>query len=127
MILLKGKPTMLNNEKLQKFIENAPNFDDHLIEQLQDPEFQKGWLELTLQEFLEDGDIDTFIRCLTYVVKSRIKFAKRGEISKLARELKLDRSNLSEIVNGNKMPRLETAFKLLNGLGYKYDIVLKSA
>ena len=118
---------MLNNEKLQKFIENAPNFDDHLIGQLQDPEFQKGWLELTLQEFLEDGDIDTFIRCLTYVVKSRIKFAKRGEISKLARELKLDRSNLSEIVNGNKMPRLETAFKLLNGLGYKYDIVLKSA
>lgn len=118
---------MINNKKLQEYIKNAPAFDDNLIEQLQGAEYQKGWLELTLQEFLEDGDVETFIRCLTYVVKARVKACGRGEISKLARKLKLDRSNLSEIVNGDKMPRLETAFKLLNGLGYKYDIILKSA
>lgn len=118
---------MFDNEKLQEFIKKAPKFDDDMIERLQDPEFQKGWLELTLNEFLEDGDLDTFIRCLTYVVKARVKSGGRGEISRLAKELKIDRGNLSEIVNGNKQPHLETAFKLLNGLGYKYDIKLKSA
>ena len=117
----------LDNEKLQEFIKNAPTFDNHLMSQLQDPEFQKGWLELTLEEFLQDGDVNAFTRCLTYVVRARVKNAKRGEISRLAKELNLDRSNLSEIVNGNKQPRLETAFKLLNGLGYKYDIKLKLA
>lgn len=115
------------NDKQIKYIENAPSWDEHHLEQLQDPEYQRGWLELTLSEFLEDGNLDTFIRCLTDVVKARVKASPRGEISRLARELNIDRSNLSEIINGDTQPRLETAFKLLNGLGYKYDIKLKSA
>ena len=118
---------MLNKDKLQEFIQNAPNCETDLINRLQDKDYQKDWLELTLNEFLTDGDLDTFIRCLTDVVKARVKSSGRGEITRLAKELKIDRSNLSEIVNGDKQPRLETAFKLLNGLGFKYDIKLKSA
>jgi len=117
----------LDKDKLKKYIENAPDFETDHISRLQDIEYQKGWLELTLNDFLTDGDLDTFIRCLTDVVKARVKSSGRGEITRLARELKIDRSNLSEIVNGDKQPRLETAFKLLNGLGFKYDIKLKSA
>lgn len=118
---------MLNKDKLKEFIKNAPDFETDLINRLQDKDYQKDWLELTLNEFLTDGDLDTFIRCLTDVVKARVKSSGRGEITRLAKELKIDRSNLSEIVNGDKQPRLETAFKLLNGLGFKYDIKLKSA
>ena len=118
---------MLNKDKLQEYIQNAPNFETDLINRLQDKDYQKDWLELTLNEFLTDGDLDTFIRCLTDVVKACVKASGRGEITRLAKELKIDRSNLSEIVNGDKQPRLETAFKLLNGLGFKYDIKLKSA
>lgn len=121
--LLKG----LAMTKIDEFISNAPKWEDDHTERLQDPEYQKQWLELTLSEFLEGGDLDTFTRCLTDVVKARVKTSPRGEISRLAKELNIDRSNLSEIVNGNKQPRLETAFKLLNGLGYKYDIKLQSA
>ena len=123
----KGTHNMLNKDKLQEYIQNAPNFETDLINRLQDKDYQKDWLELTLNEFLTDGDLDTFIRCLTDVVKARVKSSGRGEITRLAKELKIDRSNLSEIVNGSKQPRLETAFKLLNGLGFKYDIKLKSA
>ena len=118
---------MLDKTKLQKFIENAPDFETDLLNRLQDIEYQRGWLELTLNEFLENGNLDAFIRCLTDVVKARVQASGRGEITRLAKELKIDRSNLSEIVNGAKQPRLETAFKLLNGLGFKYDIKLKSA
>lgn len=117
----------LDRNKLKEYVKNAPDFDTDLINRLQDREFQKGWLEITLNDFLTDGDLDTFIRCLTDVVKARVKSSGRGEITRLAKELKIDRSNLSEIVNGDKQPRLETAFKLLNGLGFKYDIKLKSA
>lgn len=126
MITVKGLIMTLTKEQIE-YLEKAPNWEDEQIKHLQDPEYQREWLELTLSEFLEDGNIETFIRCLTYVVKARVKSSGRGEISRLARELNIDRSNLSEIVNGNKQPRLETAFKLLNGLGYKYDIKLQSA
>lgn len=127
MTLLKGQNKMTLNDKQKEFINSAPKWEDDHLERLQDTEYQKEWLELTLNEFLEDGNIETFIRCLTDVVKVRVKTSGRGEISRLAKELKIDRSNLSEIVNGDKQPRLETAFKLLNGLGYKYDIKLLSA
>jgi len=124
---MKGINKMELNEAQLKYIETCPSFDDDMIERLQDANFQKGWLELTLSEFLEDGDVNAFIRCLTYVLKARVKANGRGTISKLAKELNLDRSNLSEIVNGTKQPKLETAFKLLNGLGYKYDIKLQES
>jgi len=114
---------MTLTDKEREYISKAPNFDDDMMEQLQDPEFEAGWIELTLQEFLEDGDINTFIRCLTYVVKAR----GHGEISRLASASSIDRSNLSEILNGKVTPRIDTALKLIQGLGYKYDIKLKSA
>ena len=110
-------------DKEREFIAKAPRFEDDLIEQLQEPEFEAGWLKLTLEEFLEDGDVNTFVRCLTYVVKAR----GRGEITKLANKSKIDRGNLSEILNGKVTPKLDTALKLIRGLGYKLDIKLKSA
>ena len=111
------------NDKQQEWIKKAPNFDDDMMERLQDREFEAGWLELTLREFLEDGDINTFIRCLTYVVKAR----GRGEISRLATASSIDRSNLSEILNGKVIPRIDTALKLIRGLGYECDVKLKTA
>jgi len=114
---------MTLTDKQEEWIKNAPNFDDDMMEQLQDPEFEAGWLELTLQEFLDDGDINTFIRCLTYVVKAR----GRGEISRLATASSIDRSNLSEILNGKVIPRIDTALKLIRGLGYECDVKLKTA
>ena len=111
------------NDKERKFLNTFPNFDDDIIERLQNPEFEAGWIELTLQEFLEDGNYNTFIRCLTYVVKAR----GRGEISRLAKASNIDRSNLSEILNGKVTPKIDTAFKLIKGLGYQCDVKLKSA
>ena len=113
----------LTEKQLQWIRENTLDFDEHMIQELQNPEYEQGWLEITLQDFLEDGNIDTFIRCLTYVVRAR----GRGEISNLAKITKLNRTNISDIVNGKTKPHLDTAFKLLNGLGYKYEIKLKTA
>ena len=64
-----------------------------------------------------------FIRSLEYVVRAR----GRGTITALAKDLGMDRSNLSEILNHKKTPRIDTIFKLINGLGYDYNIKLQSA
>jgi len=114
---------MTLTDKEREYLAKAPDFVEDLIERLQEPEFQKGWLELTLEEFLEDGDVNRFIRCLTYVVKAR----GRGEVSKLAAASNVDRGNLSEIVNGKVTPRLDTVLKLIKGLGYTYHIELKKS
>ena len=114
---------MATENKRQKYFDAPRTFDEDMMIQLQDPEFEAGWIELTLQEFLEDGNINTFIRCLTYVVKAR----GRGEVTRLAEASSIDRSNLSEILNRKVTPRIDTALKLIRGLGYEYDIKLKSA
>jgi len=114
---------MTLTDKQKNWINNAPNFDEDMIKRLQNPEFESGWIELALQEFLEEGNFNTFIRCLTYVVKAR----GHGEISRLAQASSIDRGNLSEILSGKVTPRIDTALKLIRGLGYEYDIKLKTA
>ena len=114
---------MTLDDKQREYLAKAPSFDEDIIMQLQDREFEAGWLELTLQEFFENGNIDDFIRCLTYVVKAR----GRGEVSRLATASDIDRGNLSEILNGKVTPRIDTALKLIRGLGYECNIKLQSA
>lgn len=108
---------------MREYLAKAPSFNEHFEKQMQDPEYQKEWLKVSLEDFLENGDVDEFIRSLTYVVQAR----GRGEITRLAKELKIDRSNLSEIINGKTKPQLSTVLKLINGLGYDYEIKLKQS
>lgn len=56
-----------------------------------------------------------------------VKNSKRGEITRIAKEAGINRSNLYDIMNGKVTPRIDTAFKLISGLGYKYEIKLQSA
>jgi len=109
------------NLDMKKVMDNSVSHDDYMHAKLQDKDYQRVYLETSLEEFAQDGNINAFIRSLQYVVKAR----GRGAISSLARELDMDRSNLSDILNGKVQPKISTALKLINGLGYK--IQLKSA
>ncbi len=109
--------------KQQEYINNAPKFNDHFAESFKNPEYLQAWLEDTLTTFFNTGDVDEFIECLVDVVKN----SKRGEITRIAKEAGINRSNLYDIMNGKVTPRIDTAFKLIRGLGYKYEIKLQSA
>ena len=109
------------NLDMDKVMANTVSHDDYMHEKLQDKDYQRIYLETSLEEFAKDGNINAFIRSLQHVVKAR----GRGAISALARELDMDRSNLSDILNGKVQPKISTTLKLLNGLGYKIE--LKSA
>ena len=103
---------------IEKILETCIHHEDYMIECLQDKENQRLWLETNLEEFAKDGNINAFIRSLQYVVKAR----GRGAISALAKETKMNRSNLSDILNGKTIPKIDTTLKILNGLGYKIQL-----
>ena len=109
------------NLDMNKVMANTISHEDLMQEKLQDKDYQRVYLETSLEEFAKEGNISAFIRSLQHVVKARA----RGTISALARELDMDRSNLSDILNGKVQPKISTTLKLLNGLGYKIE--LKSA
>ena len=56
----------------------------------------------------------------------RISCVSNEDIVTIKEKL-LNRANLYDILNGKVTPRIDTAFKLIRGLGYKYDIKLQSA
>lgn len=114
---------MVLTPKQQEYIKKAPKFDEHFSESFKNPEYVQAWLEDSLTTFLNTGDVEGFVECLVDVVKN----SKRGEISRIANEAGLNRSNLYDIMNGKVTPRIDTAFKLIKGLGYKYEIKLESA
>lgn len=95
-------------------------FNDYLMEELQDPEFQQEWLKQTILEYIEDGDYIEFFKCLEYVIKARTT------VSEFAKQVGMNRVQLVDILHGRtKTPSLVTIGKILSGLGYKID--LKSA
>ena len=107
-----------NNLDINKIMKNSINHEQHMVNQLKDIDYQRIYLETSLEEFAKDGNINAFIRSLQYVVKAR----GRGTITKLAKDLNLNRGNLSDIINGKVQPKIETAFKIINGLGYKIQL-----
>ena len=94
--------------------------DELMQEELQDKEMQILWLRGALKEYIEDGNYEKFYRSIKYVIKAR------AAITQLAKELNMNRGNLSEILNGKIEPKMQTAFKILDALGYKLTLEQKA-
>lgn len=114
---------MTLSPKQQTYIKNAPKFDEHFSESFKNQEYVQAWLEDTLTTFLNTGNVEEFVECLIDVVKN----SKHGEITHIANKAGINRSNLYDIMNGKVTPRIDTALKLIRGLGYTYEIKLQSA
>lgn len=93
--------------------------DDLMQERLQNEEFQYAWLRECIENYVQDGDFAVFYRALDRVVKARTT------VSQLAKDLNMNRGNLSEILNGKIEPKMQTAFKILKSLGYEITLTKK--
>ena len=103
----------MNINKLKQ--ENISH-DKHMQKALQDEEYQKMYLNASIQEFINDGDYDLFFYSLEQVVKARMS------ISELSRKTGITRKALYEMFKGQRSPRLDTIGKLLKELGYSLQI-----
>lgn len=114
----------IKNLDITKIVANTINHDDYMNTKLQNPEFQKGWLQISILDYIETGNYSEFYRALEQVIKAR------GTIKEFAELTGIDRSNLTEILKckTKSAPSITTIGKILKGLGYTLSVDdLKSA
>jgi len=101
---------------IDKLTQNSISHSEHIQEVLKDEEYQKMYLNASIQEFINDGDYDVFFKSLERVVKARMS------ISELSRKTGITRKALYEMFRGERIPRLDTIGKLLKELGYTLNV-----
>ena len=101
---------------IDKLRKNSIPYNELEEKYMANTEFQKEYLNLSLEEYLTDGDFNKFYKSLEKVIKSR------ESISSFAKKVNIDRSNLYTLFNGEKVPRLDTIAKILKELGYSIKV-----
>ncbi len=100
----------------KEILDRCITFEDHIMQELQDSEMQKEYLRLNIEEYVKDGDSKLFFKALGRVVKVRTT------VSQLAKDLDMNRSNLSNILKGKVQPSFYTTMKILRGLGAEIEV-----
>ncbi len=101
---------------IDKIKQNTISYDKVIEDNLKDIEYQKAYLNATLEEYLEDGNFNSFFKSLEKVIKAR------ESVSSFAKKINIDRANLYTMFNGKKVPRLDTIAKILKELGYTIHV-----
>ncbi len=103
----------MNINKLKK---NTIPYKDLEEKYMKNPKFQKEYLNLSLEEYLTDGDFTKFYKSLEKVIKAR------ESISSFSKKVNINRANLYTLFNGKKVPRLDTLAIILKELGYTIKV-----
>lgn len=101
---------------IDKLKENTIPYNELSEKHLLDLELQKEYLNLSLAEYVTDGDFNKFFKSLEKIIKSR------ESVSSFAKKVNIDRANLYTLFNGEKVPRLDTIAKILKELGFSIKV-----
>ncbi len=100
----------------QEILNRSITHEQHMHEVLKDEDFQQDYLRLNIEEYAQNGDYILFFKSLERVVKVRTT------VSQLAKDLEMNRSNLSNILKGKVQPSFGTTMKILRGLGAEIEV-----
>ncbi|MFT3741808.1 MAG: transcriptional regulator [Gammaproteobacteria bacterium] len=103
----------------EKAIQNTGSFHNLLIESLKNQRKATAYLQVALDEYQEDGNIEIFLLALRNVAEAK------GGIGLLAKRTHLNRQNLYHTLSRKGNPRLNTLGSLLKGLGF--HLLIESA
>ena len=104
------------NLDIKKLKENTISYEELSEKHLLDIEVQKEYLNLSLAEYVSDGDFNKFYKSLEKIIKSR------ESVRSFAKKVNIDRTNLYTLFNGEKVPRLDTIAKILKKLGFSIKV-----
>jgi probable addiction module antidote protein len=90
--------------------------DEVVLEQLQNPEMAKSYLDVALEEYEQDGDLAFFLEALRNVVEAR------EGMTSLAEKTGLNRQNLYRVLSSEGNPELRTISLILHHLGYRLSV-----
>ena len=89
---------------------------EFLIEQLADREEAIGYLQVSLEEYLVDGDTSFFLKGIRNVVEAQ------GGIAKIAKQAGIAPEALSKFLCSENTLQLSTLSTVLKGLGWQLSI-----
>ena len=85
-------------------------FKDYLLKDLAQPEFAKGYLEVALQDFDKDGNIETLLLCMKDVAEAQ------GGIDRLVNWTDLSPQDLTYLLNAKHPLQLDKVLDILSKL-----------
>ncbi len=89
------------------------SWDVYRRKQLENSEQAKVAIEVALEEFEKDNDVEALLNTLRLVAQAQ------GGLAKLARKAELSRQALHEALSPKGNPRLRTFQNVLDGLGLR--------
>ena len=93
------------------------NWREYQIERLaNDREAAIDYLQLTLEEYLTDGDLPFFLKGLRTFIESQ------GGISELFKRTNIEPETLSDVLSGENVPLLDLLRTILNTLECRLSI-----
>ena len=87
--------------------------DDQLRAKLADRDRALGYLQLAVDEFEADGDVEAFLTALRSVAQAQ------GGIARLAEKTGINRQHLYKALSENGNPQLGTLSSILHALGFR--------
>jgi DNA-binding phage protein len=109
---------------IEKIKNENVRFEDDLKEHLQDVNEQALWLQVALDEYLQDGNFDAFYASLEKIIEVR-----NISVRKMSKELELSRSNIIKLLDGQTKtaPKIDTLVKIFDYLDFEIKIQPKQA
>ena len=95
---------------------NTGSFNEYILNDLKTDADIKEWINIGFEEFLEDNNLNSFVKALEYAVKAK------DSISGISKKTGISRSNLYAIFNGQQQPQLSTTLKILKELGFSIKV-----
>lgn len=92
------------------------SLNEYILNDLKTDEDIKEWINIGFEEFLQNNDLNAFIKALEYAVRAK------DSILGMSKKTGISRSNLYAIFNGEQQPQLSTALKIIKELGYTVKV-----
>ena len=98
-------------EKTVIIMEHFRTWHEILMERLSDPEDVVGYLEVSLEEYLNDGDKTLFLKSLKNVIEAQ------GGILSVSKQADIDPRFLSDAVDNGSMPPFHILSSIFTSFG----------
>ena len=97
-------------------MKKSTNFDDYVADKLNNPEYAAAYLEVALEEYEKDHNLEALMLILRDLAK-----VKAG-VTKLAEDTGLNRESLYKTLSGKRIPKFDTLQKIIHALGFRLSI-----
>lgn len=105
---------------IESISNSTASFRNYLLKDLTEPEFAKHYLEISLENYGKDGDIEM----LTYAVRNVIE--ARGRFGELTIQTGDNLQDLYKALDPQNSPQLDFLLEILSKLGFRSRLCLVS-